>query len=135
MKFKNYFLTYDTTGQDWTIRLWDLSKGDSLISSFTCPSRIISLDVNIEPFVNTHSNTDSSTTALNGAVSVLNNINLSICDNHDLLLVAVSLYAFKSLLILKLTSGTSNNNNNDGQNDSINCDLDDSKIIERNINL
>ncbi len=129
-------MTYDTTGQDWTIRLWDLNKGDCLISSFTCPSRILSLDVNIEPFVNTHTNNiDNSAMSLNGAVTVLNNINLSICDdNHDLLLIAVSLYAFKSLLILKLTNGTINNN--DGQNDSINnCDLNDSKMIERNINL
>jgi hypothetical protein len=50
----SYFLTYDTTGLDWTIRLWDLNKGDQLISSLTCASRIISLDVNTSPFYMEH---------------------------------------------------------------------------------
>lgn len=37
-------MTYDTNGYDVTVRLWDLTKGDQLISSITCPSRIVSLD-------------------------------------------------------------------------------------------
>ncbi|RNA27285.1 NACHT and WD repeat domain-containing 2-like [Brachionus plicatilis] len=44
--FKNHFLTYDTHGYDLTVRLWDLSRGDQLISSITCPSRIVSLETN-----------------------------------------------------------------------------------------
>lgn len=39
-------MTYDTHGYDVTVRLWDLTKGDQLISSITCPSRIVSLDTN-----------------------------------------------------------------------------------------
>lgn len=48
--FKNFFLTYDTCGYDVTVRLWDLTKGDQLISSITCPSRIVSLDTNSSMF-------------------------------------------------------------------------------------
>jgi hypothetical protein len=46
----HFFLTYDTVGYDWTIRVWDISRGDQLVASFTCPSRILSLDVNVAPF-------------------------------------------------------------------------------------
>lgn len=39
------FLTYDTKGYDWTVRLWDFVKG-ILVASYTCPSMIISCDIN-----------------------------------------------------------------------------------------
>lgn len=94
--FKNYFLTYDTQGYDWAIRLWDLTKGDQLISSITCTSRIISLDVNTSSFY--FDEVDQQQ------------------DNDDDLFITVSLYGVKNLLILKLdqfANFVSNNSSKD----------------------
>ena len=84
--YKNYFLTYDTHGLDWTIRLWDLVKGDELISSYTCPSRIVACSVNLAPlyFGEKHKNDDD-------------------------LLIAVSLFGYKQPLVLKLATLSSIN--------------------------
>ena len=76
---KNYFITYDTKGYDWTIRLWDIYKGNSLISSFTCPSRIISCSFNTAPLYFNHHDI-----------------------NDQFLLLAVALYGIEELLIVKL---------------------------------
>jgi hypothetical protein len=86
MNFKNYFLTYDTTGYDWTIRLWDLSKGDTIIKSFACPSRIVSCAVNLPPLYYDHVYE----------------------SNDDELVLAVSLFGISKLLILKLTNAKRN---------------------------
>ena len=76
---KNYFITYDTKCLDWTLRLWDLNKGDVLISSFTCHSRIVSCSFNIAPLYFNHND-----------------------DNEQFMLIAVALYACEELLIVKL---------------------------------
>lgn len=39
------FFTYDTKGFDWTIRLWDIDRGQ-LLASYTCSSIITSCDIN-----------------------------------------------------------------------------------------
>ena len=79
--FKNYFITYDTTGYDWTVRLWDLNKGDSLISSFTCPSRIVSCNLNTAPLFFEHKT-----------------------RNDNDLFICVALYGKQDLLIIKIIS-------------------------------
>lgn len=62
---KNIFITYDTKGYDWTIRVWDLTKLDTipLVSSFTCPTRIVSCSINVNHFnantMNTVTNSES----------------------------------------------------------------------------
>ncbi|CAF0715148.1 unnamed protein product [Brachionus calyciflorus] len=93
--YKNYFLTYDTHGYDLTIRLWDMTKGDQLISSVTCPSRIISLDVNS---------------------SVLNFDNLvdketANCETQDQLFITACLFGIKELYMIKLDYYTNKNKN------------------------
>jgi len=84
--FKNYFLTYDTTGYDRTIRVWDLTKGDTIIKSFACPSRIVSCAVNLPPLYYDHVYE----------------------SNDDELVLAVSLFGISELLILKLTNAKRN---------------------------
>lgn len=78
-KKANYFLTYDTKGSDWTIKLWSLDQDDILINSFTCPSRIISCNINSDSLYFGHEN-----------------------KTNDDILVAVSLYGFSKLLILRI---------------------------------
>lgn len=84
----HYFVTYDTAGYDWTIRLWDINKGnDQLVSSFTCPSRVVSLDANAPPFYfdETGKHTKSS---------------------NDEFYIAASLYGSSQLLLLRLAAST-----------------------------
>ncbi len=88
-----YFLTYDTIGFDWTIRLWDMNRGDQLVSSFTCPSRIISLDANVAPFY-----FDESLLKQQHQQS-----------SNDEFLIVASLYGLKSLLFFKLSAASSPN--------------------------
>lgn len=103
-RLKNYFLTYDTKGYDWTIRLWDLSKGNMLISSFTCPSRISSCSLNVSPLYFNHKD-----------------------DNDQFILVAVALYAVEELLIVKLLTSSSHsqqNNYEESTDDALFNELD-----------
>jgi hypothetical protein len=96
--YKNYFITYDTKGYDRTIRLWDLnvcnngagstSGYDGCISSFTCPSRIVSCNLNVGPLYFGHEN-----------------------NKTDDILIAVSLYGIRQLLVLKLVSINDQNKN------------------------
>ena len=82
---KHMFITYDTQGYDWTIRAWDLTKLDKhpLISSFTCPSRIISCSINIDQF------------------------NTNVTRNTDDSLIGIALYGVQQPLILKLNNQSS----------------------------
>lgn len=92
----NYFLTYDTTGIDWTIRLWDMTKGDQLIASVTCPARIISLDLNTAPF---YLPVNTAHTAAHLDV------------DYDQIYLIVSLYGVEDLLAIKLNLLDNINNN------------------------
>ena len=79
---RKIFITYDTKGYDWTIRAWDLTKpdGSHLLSSFTCPARIISCSINVD-----HLNTSNT-------------------SNSDEILIGVALYGIQQPLILKLNN-------------------------------
>ncbi len=155
-QFKNYFLTYDTSGQDWTIRLWDLNKGDSLVTSFTCPSRIVCCDVNIAPFSNANNPANSSSSSSqqqqqssaalhehSHGLSAPNSLQAE-ANETDCLLLAVALYAFKGLLVLKLLSSGSSSTGNpssrkrssisSGKGDS-SYNLSGSALIQRDISL
>lgn len=81
---KNYFITYDTKGYDLTIKLWDLSRGNTMISSFICPSRIVSCSINVAPLYFNHSD-----------------------QNEQSLLLAIALYGVDELLIVKLVTSVS----------------------------
>jgi hypothetical protein len=81
----HFFLTYDTVGYDWTIRVWDINRGDRLVSSFTCPSRIISLDVNVAPFYFEEASTHAQA-------------------RNEEFYVTVSVYGCSKLILLKLAA-------------------------------
>lgn len=83
--FKDYFITYDTQGYDLTIRLWDLTKGDQLISSVTCPSRIVSLDVNSSTLYFDNLDSDSQKV-----------------ETSNQLFITACLFGIKELFVLKL---------------------------------
>ncbi len=83
---RKIFITYDTKGYDWTIRAWDLSKPDDnyLLSSFTCPARIISCSTNVD-----HLNTNKM-------------------NDSEEILIGLALYGIQQPLILKLNNQISN---------------------------
>ena len=111
---KNYFITYDTKGLDWTIRLWDLNRGDVLVSSFTCPSRIVSCSLNIAPLYFNHND-----------------------DHEQFLLLAVALYACDELLVVKLLTSPQQNQQNtyDDQEDNDDFLLYNDLEVHNEINL
>ena len=85
---RKIFITYDTRGYDWTIRAWDLAKLDTgtnnshLLSSFTCPTRIISCSINVDHLTSRTSE----------------------ANNFGELLIGVALYGIQQPLILKLSN-------------------------------
>ncbi len=97
--FRNHLLTYDTSGQDWTLRIWDMDRDDTLITSFTCASRIVSCDISLPVFYH-----DASAVAGSHPPMLVSAESTA----ADSLLLVVALYGFKDLLVLRLVkSGAS----------------------------
>ncbi len=66
-----------------------MTKGNSLVSSFTCPSRILSCSFNVAPLYFNHND-----------------------DNDQFILVAVALYGVEELLIVKLLTSSTHSQQN-----------------------
>lgn len=100
---KNYFITYDTSGCDWTIRLWDLQLGDQLVSAITMPSRILSLDINTSPFY--LDSASSSTQEQQQQHTATTTTTLAGLEQD--VIMAVSLYGVSQVLIVRLDTSAS----------------------------